>query len=109
MQSPLCRATAFGAALGFLRVLPGPVAALAFAGFAWWAHRAEPAESAVAETALVESRRAAAAVCRTEELGEASRWRNRVYACPRTALDGDATVYSDASGRADTDAVWAGR
>ena len=47
--------------------------------------------------------------CRTEELGEASRWRNRVYACPRTALDGDATVYSDATGRADTDAVRAGR
>ena len=49
------------------------------------------------------------AACRTQELGEASRWRNRVYACPRTALDGDATVYSDASGRADTDAVRAGR
>ena len=48
------------------------------------------------------------AACRTRELGEASRWRNRVYACPRTALDGDATVYSDASGRADTDAVRAG-
>ena len=46
--------------------------------------------------------------CRTRELGEASRWRNRVYACPRTALDGDATVYSDANGRADTDAVRAG-
>ena len=63
-QSPLGRATAFGAALGFLRVLPGPVAALAFAGFAAIAHGAEPAESAVAETALVESRRAAAAVWR---------------------------------------------
>ena len=49
------------------------------------------------------------AACRTEELGEASPWRNRVYACPRTALDGDATVYSDASGHADTDAVRAGR
>ena len=49
------------------------------------------------------------AACRTRDLGEASRWRNRVYACPRTALDGDATVYSDASGRADTDAVRAGR
>ena len=45
------------------------------------------------------------AACRTLELGEASRWRNRVYACPLTALDGDATVYSDASGRADTDAA----
>ena len=48
------------------------------------------------------------AACRTQELGAASRWRNRVYACPRTALDGDATVYSDAIGRADTDAVRAG-
>ena len=47
--------------------------------------------------------------CRTEELGAASGWRNRVYACPRTALDGDATVYSDATGRADTDAARAGR
>ena len=43
--------------------------------------------------------------CRTQELGAASRWGNRVYACPRTALDGDATVYSDATGRADTDAA----
>ena len=49
------------------------------------------------------------AACRTEDLDEASRWRNRVYACPRTALDGDATVYSDVSGRADTDAARAGR
>ena len=64
MQSPLGRATAFRTALGFFRVLPGPVAALAFAGFASWAHGAEPTESAVAETALVESRRAAAAVWR---------------------------------------------
>ena len=45
------------------------------------------------------------AACRTQELGAASRWRNRVYACPRHALDGDATVYSDANGRADTDAA----
>ena len=45
------------------------------------------------------------AACRTQEPGDASRWRNRVYACPRTALDGDATVYSDANGRADTDAA----
>ena len=48
------------------------------------------------------------AACRTQELGEPSRWRNRVYACPRTALDGDATVYSDAAGRADTDAARTG-
>ena len=53
--------------------------------------------------------RSVVAACRTQELGEASGWRNRVYACPRTALDGDATVYSDASGRADTDAARAGR
>ena len=43
--------------------------------------------------------------CWTQELGEPSRWRNRVYACPRTALDGDATVYSDAKARAGTDAA----
>ena len=47
--------------------------------------------------------------CWTQELGEATRWRNRVYTCQRTALDGDATVYSDAAGRADTDAARAGR
>ena len=47
--------------------------------------------------------------CRTQELGEASRWRNRVYACPQTALDGDATVYSDANGRAEVDAARTGR
>ena len=49
------------------------------------------------------------AACRTQELGAASRWGNRVYACPRTALDGDATVYSDAKARAGTDAARAGR
>ena len=43
--------------------------------------------------------------CWTQDVGEASRWRNRVYVCPRTTLDGDATVYSDATGRADTDAA----
>ena len=47
--------------------------------------------------------------CWTQETGEASRWRNRVYACARHALDGDATVYSDANGRADTDAARANR
>ena len=45
------------------------------------------------------------AACRAQELGEGSRWRNRVYACARHPLDGDATVYSDATGRADTDAT----
>ena len=44
------------------------------------------------------------AACRTQELGEASRWRNRVYACPRTVLDGDQTVYSDADARVQLDA-----
>ena len=47
--------------------------------------------------------------CEAEMLGAPSRWRNRVYACARHPLDGDATVYSDATGRADTDAVRAGR
>ena len=53
--------------------------------------------------------RAAFAGCWTQEVGEASRWRNRVYACARHPLDGDATVYSDANGRAGTDAARAGR
>ena len=47
--------------------------------------------------------------CRNEELGAASRWRNRVYACMRHALDGDATVYSDANGSVEVDATRAGR
>ena len=47
-----------------LRALPGPVAVLAFAGLAAFAHGAERHESAVDETALAESRRAAAAVWR---------------------------------------------
>ena len=47
--------------------------------------------------------------CRTQELGEPSRWRNRVYACARTSLDGDATVYEDSSMAADVDGGLAGR
>lgn len=46
------------------RTLLGPVAALAFAGFAAFAHGAERTESAVGESAMDESRRAAAAVWR---------------------------------------------
>ena len=47
--------------------------------------------------------------CWTRELGEPSRWRNRVYACPRTALDGDATIYGDSSMAADVDGGLDGR
>ncbi len=47
-----------------LRALPGPVAVLALAALAAFAHGAERHESAVDETALAESRRAAAAVWR---------------------------------------------
>ncbi|MXY17837.1 MAG: hypothetical protein F4Y57_12805 [Acidobacteria bacterium] len=42
--------------------------------------------------------------CSAEAVGDARRWHNRVYACPRTGLDGDAAVYSDADTRADVDA-----
>ena len=45
------------------------------------------------------------AACETQELKVPSGWRNRVYACPRTALDGDTTVYSDTNGRAETDSA----
>ena len=64
LHGPIDRTSAFGAALAFLRTLRGPVAALALAGFAAFAHGAEPGESTVAETALEESRRSAAAVWR---------------------------------------------
>ena len=47
-----------------LRALPGPVAALALAGLAAIAHAAERTEPTVVETAMDESRRAAAAVWR---------------------------------------------
>ena len=47
-----------------LRALPSPVAALALAGFAAIAHATERTEPTVVETALDESRRAAAAVWR---------------------------------------------
>ena len=47
--------------------------------------------------------------CWTQELGEASRWRNRVYACARHALDGDATIYGDSSLAADVDGGLDGR
>ena len=42
--------------------------------------------------------------CSAEAVGGARRWHNRIYACPRTGLDGDAAVYSDADTRADVDA-----
>ena len=64
LHGPLRRTATLGAALAFLRPFPGAVAALVFAAFAAGAHGAERTESAVAETALDESRRAAAAVWR---------------------------------------------
>ena len=42
--------------------------------------------------------------CSAGPVGDVRRWHNRVYACPRTGLDGDATVYSDADARGDGDA-----
>ncbi|MCY4451328.1 MAG: fused MFS/spermidine synthase [Immundisolibacterales bacterium] len=49
------------------------------------------------------------AACWTQELGEASRWRNRVYSCARGALDGDATIYGDSSMTAGVDGGVDGR
>ena len=43
--------------------------------------------------------------CRTEDVGDPSRWRNRVYACRRSGLDGDAEVYSDGGARGELDAL----
>ena len=39
--------------------------------------------------------------CAAAAVGDASGWHNRVYACPRSALDGDDAVYSDANARGD--------
>ena len=47
--------------------------------------------------------RAVFAWCAAEAVGDASRWHNRVYACARSGLDGDRTVYSDANTRAEVD------
>ena len=45
------------------------------------------------------------AACEAQATGAPPRWHSRVYACTRTALDGDVTVCSDANGHADTDAA----
>ena len=49
--------------------------------------------------------RAVFAWCAAEAVGDASRWHNRVYACARSGLDGDRTVYSDSHTRADADGL----
>ena len=41
--------------------------------------------------------------CGAATVGDASGWHNRVYSCPRGALDGDNAVYSDATARGDAD------
>ena len=43
--------------------------------------------------------------CATEDVGHSSGWANRVYACRRSRLDGDATVYSDGGARGELDAL----
>ena len=41
--------------------------------------------------------------CAAAAVGDALGWHNRVYSCPRSALDGDDAVYSDANARGDAD------
>ncbi len=43
--------------------------------------------------------------CATEDIGEPPGWRNRVYACRRSQLDGDERVYSDSGARGELDAL----
>ena len=43
--------------------------------------------------------------CPTHRSGEASRWHNLVFACGRSSLDGDATVYTDGGARGGLDAL----
>ena len=45
--------------------------------------------------------RFAFAWCAAEAVGDPSWWHNRVYSCPRSALDGDDAVYSDANASGD--------
>ena len=47
--------------------------------------------------------------CWTQDVGEASRWRNRVYTCSGHTLDGDATIYGDSGMAADLDGGLDGR
>ena len=41
--------------------------------------------------------------CAAAAVGDTARWHNRVYACRRSALDGDAVVYTDAETRSALD------
>ncbi|MCY3812112.1 MAG: fused MFS/spermidine synthase [Gammaproteobacteria bacterium] len=41
--------------------------------------------------------------CDARAFGAVSAWRNRVYACERNPLDGDATVYADGGARGEVD------
>ena len=43
--------------------------------------------------------------CTAEDVVEASGWGNRVYACRRHLLDGDATVYTDGTARGELDGL----
>ena len=43
--------------------------------------------------------------CRTRPAGDPSRWHNLVFACARSALDDDGTVYSDGGARGELDAL----
>ena len=63
---------------------------------------APPAPERLA-TRIERTLRAVFAWCRTHAAGEPSRWHNRVFACARSDLDGDKTVYSDGGSRGELD------
>ena len=54
-------------------------------------------------TRIERTLRAVFAWCQTHAAGEPSRWHNRVFACARSGLDGDTTIYSDGGSRGEVD------
>ena len=55
------------------------------------------------ETRIDRTLRSVFARCVAAMVGDAARWHNRVYACRRSELDGDAVVYTDADTRSAVD------
>ena len=69
-----------------------------------------PPEPERFETRIDRTLRSVFSWCETEAVGDASRWHNRVYSCARNRLlDGDRTVYVDATTRGAVDGARIGR
>ena len=78
-------------------------ARLARDGGTLYMNRVEPPRPDRLAVRVDRTLRSVFAWCETRTFGAASAWRNRVYACERDALDGDATVYADGGARGEAD------